>query len=163
MTTKIEQVRGLLLAGTVERLPEHGLLDVAENGSESVATGIAEQGRGLIARNQFAPERHDCLAGLLMIEHAGGWPRAGRLRQSILVVFQKQAPRIGVACNELEHGLPRGVHRGPVPEGPGQQIEGFPRFPQAVLGKAALVQGVAAHQMIAYGAGSPLAKTHRPP
>ncbi len=74
-------------------------------------------------------------------------PRAGWRRQPVLVVFQQQAPSIGIARDQIQHCLPGIVHQRLVAERPRQQVERFPRFPQAALGQTALVHGKAAHQM----------------
>ena len=49
-----------------------------------------------------------------------------------------------------------------VPERPREQLQGLARLVEAPLGKPSLVHGVAADQMLAQGAGGPLAKTHGP-
>lgn len=74
-----------------------------------------------------------------------------------LVVFQKQAPGIGVACDQFQNHLPRIVHQGLAVRGPSEQIEGLARFAQAAFGQPALVERIAANQMC----GSPIGGSAR--
>ena len=88
-----------------------------------------------------------------MIEHTGGRLHAGRRQQPVLVVFQKQAPGVGVARDQVQHRLPGIVHQDPVPKGPGQEVEGLARFPKAALGEPVIVQGLAAHKVVMHRPG----------
>ena len=97
-----------------------------------------------------------------MIEHANGRPCSGRRCQPVLVVLEEQAPRVRIAADELQHGLPGTVDERLIPESPGEEIEGFPGFLQTALGEASLVQGEAADQMTAQGSGGPLAEADAP-
>ena len=95
-----------LLAVSVEVFAEHGLLDVAEFGLQRVTPGIAEQGRGLVARHQVAPGFGNRRDGAVAIEHAGRRLHAGRCKQPVLVVLQKHPPSISVTGDELQDCLP---------------------------------------------------------
>ena len=48
-----------------ERLAEHGLLDVAEDGCQCLVAGIAEQERRLVARHQIALQLRDRTDGVI--------------------------------------------------------------------------------------------------
>ena len=97
-----------------------------------------------------------------MVEY-GCWRLcAGRRHQPVLVVFQEQAPCVGIADDKLQYGLPGIVRQRLVPKRSGEQAEGFPGLVETAFGQSALVHGEAAHQMFPQGAGGPLAEAHAP-
>ena len=159
---EVEQVRGLLLAGSVEGLSEHGLLDVAENPFERVAPGIPEEGRCFSARDQCRPEVRNRRDRLFVVEGGGRRPRACRRLEAILVVFEQQPPCIGVAGDEFQDRAARVFHQSLIPQCSSEQVERFAGLPQATLGKPLPVEGVAADQMFAEPAGGPLAALRAP-
>ena len=65
------------LTAAVRRLAEHGLLNVAESRGERVATGIAEQRRGLTSLRQVPLERGDRAESPRSMALVAGCPSGG--------------------------------------------------------------------------------------
>lgn len=73
---EIEQVRGLEFAAGIQRLAEHGLVDVAENGGQGLAALLSEQRRGLPAPDQIIFQTGNGHQGSIMIQNTLRWPAA---------------------------------------------------------------------------------------
>ena len=86
---KIQDVRRLFLARPLERLAEHGLLDAGENPFQPLATGMAEERRGLIAGHQCASEIGNGATDLGGIQHTPGGPHAVWRYQPVFVILQQ--------------------------------------------------------------------------
>ena len=67
---EVQKVGRFFLAGTVERLAEHGLFHGAEDGIQGVSSRIAKKGRCFIARHQVPLELSDCTQGTVTVQHA---------------------------------------------------------------------------------------------
>ena len=104
---------------------------------------------------RLAFEFRDRTGGAPVTQHADRRPGPGPCRQPVLIVLQRQALGIGIP---RERHLPGIVHQDLVAQGPSQQAEGLAR-----LAQAALVHGVAAHQMVVQGSDGPLAEARAPP
>ena len=102
----------------------------------------------------------NCLCGTVVVQHAAGRLDAGRRGELVFVVLQQQAPGVGVASNEVQHLPPGGIHQRLVAQRAGQQIQGVAGFLESAFGEALLVEGEATDQVVAQGAGGPLAKVH---
>ena len=157
---EIEQVCSLLLAGAVERLAEHGLLNAAEYGRQGIAARRTEKVRCLVTSHQVSLEFRTSSHGAVVIEYPRGWPCSRRRFKPVLVVLQQQTPGISVAGNEFQHCLSGRIYERLILKSAREQVEALPGFPKTTFGEPALIQGEAVRQVIAQDGGGSLTETH---
>jgi hypothetical protein len=153
---EVEQVRGALLGGAVERLAIEGLFDGAKEAREAVVALSPEQQAGLATGADPVAQRADGHARLDEREWRDGSDGpTGALRQPVAVVFEEPVPRAGVVLDHVDDGLALVCDQRVRAECPGQESDGMARVAQADFLEAPLVQREAAHEVVAEGAGGP--------